>query len=82
VKTIRDKISRAYQLQAKFENAEILFPRGRAEDLIEELLLFPEADHDDLFDALELAVSRSRLFLNPFPKGLPEVGPEGGQNHI
>jgi len=91
VKTIRDKISRAYQLQAKFENAEILFPRhpvhpvdpptdGQdrqdASDLIQELILFPEADHDDLFDALELAVSQAKTFIKPFPKTLPQVDPE------
>lgn len=67
-----DKVSRAYRLQPFFENGQVLFPsvsaRGQlssdgwedvwaaAED---ELALFPDADHDDLFDAIETAVSAS-----------------------
>jgi len=59
---VKDKLSRAYQLQARFENGEIYFPKQGAEELIQELLLFPESEHDDLFDALELAVSQIYKF--------------------
>jgi len=55
---VKDKLSRAYQVQARFENGEILFPSRGAEDLIEELLLFPESEHDDLFDAMEITISQ------------------------
>jgi predicted phage terminase large subunit-like protein len=56
----KDKVSRAYWLQAFFENAQVLFPakhlQARPElwqALEEELILFPSAEHDDLFDGLE-----------------------------
>lgn len=61
VKSIRrskDKITRAHIFSAQLENGKIYFlGDGSQMDLIEELLLFPEAEHDDLFDALETAVS-------------------------
>jgi len=60
VTRVKDKISRAYQLQARFENSEILFPPRSCQDLLQELLLFPQAEHDDLFDALEIIVSSFR----------------------
>ncbi len=63
VERTKDKVSRAYWLQAYFENAQILFPathlRGNLGDwqaLEEELILFPQAEHDDLFDALQTVV--------------------------
>ena len=56
----KDKVARAYWLQAFFENGQILFPDksicrdyAMVEALKEELLLFPEGEHDDLFDALQ-----------------------------
>jgi len=53
----KDKLARAMRLSALFENGKIFFPVQGTEDLEEELLLFPEGAHDDLFDALEMAVS-------------------------
>ncbi len=61
----KDKISRAYQLQARFESGEIFFPQKGAQELEDELLLFPEGAHDDLFDALELAANQIYKFV-PF----------------
>lgn len=58
-----DKVARAYWLQAFFENGQILFPaRSLVSDyklwqaLMEELILFPQAEHDDLFDGLQTMV--------------------------
>jgi predicted phage terminase large subunit-like protein len=63
VERTKDKVSRAYQLQAFFENGQILFPAKPLQGdldiyqaLESELILFPSAEHDDLFDALQTAV--------------------------
>jgi predicted phage terminase large subunit-like protein len=55
-----DKVARAYWLQAFVENGQILLPsKSLVRDyspwqaLIEELILFPQAEHDDLFDGLQ-----------------------------
>ena len=58
-----DKIARAYWLQAYFENGQILLPDkslvGNYTDwqaLLDELLLFPQGEHDDLFDGLQTMI--------------------------
>jgi predicted phage terminase large subunit-like protein len=63
VERTKDKVSRAYWLQSFFENGQILFPakhrQANVDDwqaLQDELILFPGADHDDLFDGLQTMV--------------------------
>ncbi|MFN8180153.1 MAG: phage terminase large subunit [bacterium] len=63
VERLTDKVSRAYRLQAYFENGQVLFPSRALEKdpdvwaaLRDELVLFPQAEHDDLFDGLETMV--------------------------
>ncbi len=63
VERTKDKIARAYWLQAFFENGQILFPdKALVGDysvwraMLDELLLFPQADHDDLFDGLQTMI--------------------------
>lgn len=58
-----DKVARAYWLQAFFENGQIVLPAkhlvGSNSDwqaLLDELLLFPEGEHDDFFDGLQTMV--------------------------
>ena len=59
----KDKVSRAYWLQSFLENGQVLFParhlQANPDDwqaLTDELILFPSAEHDDLFDALQTMV--------------------------
>ena len=40
---------------------EDIFKKGIQNSIIEQLVLFPSAPHDDLFDALDLAVKASKL---------------------
>ncbi len=53
--TSRDKLSRAWKLSALFEDGRVFLARTM-HDLVEQLLAFPQAEHDDLFDALDLAI--------------------------
>ena len=56
VNTSKDKVTRAMRRSANFENGKVFFREGM-DDLEECLLLFPEVDHDDLFDALDFAMN-------------------------
>jgi predicted phage terminase large subunit-like protein len=55
----KDKVTRAWRLSALFENGKVFLKRDQ-EALRDELLEFPHAEHDDLFDALEMAASVAR----------------------
>ena len=56
IHTSKDKVTRAMRRSANFENHKVYFREGM-DDLEECLLLFPEVDHDDLFDALDFAMN-------------------------
>lgn len=56
INTSKDKVTRAMRRSANFENGKVYFRDGM-DDLEECLLLFPEVDHDDLFDGLDFAMS-------------------------
>ena len=64
----KDKVARAYWLQAFFENSQVLFPAKNLvadysiwQALSDELLLFPQGEHDDLFDGLQTMIEGSLL---------------------
>jgi len=57
ITTIKDKVTRAWTLSSKFENGDVYFPRWGVQDFIDSLIEFPDSDHDDDFDAFEIAVS-------------------------
>ena len=56
IHTSKDKVTRAMRRSALFENGKVWFRIGM-DDLEECLLLFPEVDHDDLFDGLDFALT-------------------------
>ncbi len=56
INTTKDKVSRAMRRSALFENNKVYFRMGM-DDMEECLLLFPEVDHDDLFDGLDFAIT-------------------------
>lgn len=56
IKTSKDKITRAMRLSAKFECGKVLVRQNMAE-LIDCLLLMPEVEHDDIFDAVDFAIA-------------------------
>jgi len=63
VKRTTDKVARAYWLQPFFENAQIVLPAKHVvgdytlwQALMDELVLFPQGEHDDLFDGLQTMV--------------------------
>lgn len=56
INTSKDKVTRAMRRSALFENGKVMFRIGM-EDLEECLLLFPEVEHDDLFDGLDFALT-------------------------
>jgi predicted phage terminase large subunit-like protein len=76
----RDKITRALRMQGLFQTHRVSFPPRPDADLnrlIEQLLSFPEADHDDLVDALEIALSLAgeRKRYHDLPLHDLDVGP-------
>lgn len=58
--TDKDKVTRAHKLSALFDEGKMFF-RDNHLLLIEHLVLFPGHRYKDLFDALDLAVTASRM---------------------
>lgn len=56
VTTVKDKYTRALKLANYFERGKVHIV-GRQPELVEQLVLFPNGDFDDLFDALDIAIT-------------------------
>jgi predicted phage terminase large subunit-like protein len=54
----RDKVSRVYAATPSMEAGRVWFPKGRkwAEELVDELITFPNGAHDDQVDAMTMAI--------------------------
>lgn len=60
IKTDKDKMVRAWNFTPVFEDKKVFFRKSQ-QLLIEHMVLFPNAPHDDLFDAFELAWTVSKM---------------------
>lgn len=60
IKTIKDKITRAWKLSALFEDKRVYFRKSQSQ-LVEHMVLFPNHRYKDLFDAFDLAVAASKM---------------------
>lgn len=58
IKTSTDKVTRATRRSSLFEQGKVYF-RDDMQEFEEMLLLFPEVEHDDIFDGFEFAVTVS-----------------------
>ena len=55
--THKDKVTRAWQLTARYENGRVFHRRTLDSDLEDQLVEFPNGSNDDIFDAVDLAIT-------------------------
>lgn len=70
--TISDKVIRAQKRSGLFENGKV-FVRGDMRLLIDELVLFPDAKHDDQFDAFDFALDVGLATKSPVSSHVPPL---------
>jgi len=58
IKTVRDKVSRAYDRSGLVQNGKVFVKKGMS-DFVEELCIMPDGAHDDQFDAFDFAIAVS-----------------------
>ncbi|MEW6215667.1 MAG: hypothetical protein AB1478_10785, partial [Nitrospirota bacterium] len=57
IKNIKDKYTRIIGISTFFENGKV-FVDEHMREFIEEYLFYPDSPHDDLLDAIEMAISQ------------------------
>jgi len=58
VKVHKDKVIRAHSVLGMFENGKVFWPEGMdITDIVEEFCMFPEGVHDDMVDAVVMAIN-------------------------
>jgi len=57
IMTLTDKVTRAWKLAARYEAGRVFHRRTLHSDLEDQLVGFPKGRYDDMFDALDLAVT-------------------------
>lgn len=68
ITTIKDKVSRAQRRSAEFENGRV-FLKKDMHLFVDELVLFPDAAHDDLFDGYDICRQASEAVqIKPLPQ--------------
>lgn len=68
-KTIKDKVTRLMEKQSLFEDKKVFFaPWFGNDELVEQLMVFPNGEHDDRIDAMLLAMQRpsKEFFISSF----------------
>lgn len=60
INTDKDKITRAWKLSPTFEEKKVFFKKNLGDLLVEHMVLFPNHNHDDLFDAFDHCIRASR----------------------
>lgn len=83
IQTVKDKVSRAYNRSGLFENGKV-FVRRDMHLFIDELVLFPDAIHDDQFDAFDFAldVAFDTERSTPSSHIAPFFSPAGASNRV
>ena len=77
IHTGTDKVSRAYNRSGLFENSKV-FVRRDMHLFIDELVLFPDAKHDDQFDAFDFALDVGLATERPVSSHVPQpISPAG-----
>ena len=67
-KTTKDKTTRLMEKQIQFENHDVYFVPETTTELVEELLVFPNGEHDDRIDSLLFAMTEQNksFFISSF----------------
>lgn len=61
IETDKDKLTRAWKLSSIFEEKKVFFKKNEHDLLVENMVLFPNHQHDDPFDAFDHAVKVSKM---------------------